>query len=542
MMFPRTAQRATWMLGALALAACASQPQPAAPPPAVTVQSPGSDANGNATGLAAPAEGAMPSARMPSEWHVGTGEDFDDLFDRLRDGFVLDEVQEPAIDQQLAWLERNQEYLERVFQRAQRYLYHIVCEVEARGMPLEFALLPVVESAYEPFAYSPSRAAGLWQFIPGTGDRFGLKQNWWFDGRRDVVESTRAALDYLQILHDQFDGDWLLAIAAYNVGEAGVQRAIDRNAAAGLPTDFWHLRLPAETRAYVPKLLAMKRLMAEPERYGLAFSAIPNEPYFAIIDTSSQIDLKLAAQLAGSTYEEIVALNPGYNRWATDPGGPHRLLVPIDQADRLEAALTTLPAGERVRYVTHTVARHETLPGIAKQYGTSVAVVAKLNEISGKKVSVGQELKIPQDSAQLPDKVLLAAQRVDRPSTDVSGRRHQIVHRVRRGETLRAIARRHGTNVDTLARINGIGANDPLVAGQRLVIKTTVRHSRGESSASSRRVLYTVRPGDTLSGISRQYQVSVQQLKTWNGINKQHQIRAGQRLVMYVDSNHKRSS
>ena len=285
----------------------------------------------------------------------------------------------------------------------------------------------------------------------------------------------------------------------------------------------------------------MKRLMAEPERYGLGFSVIRNEPYFAIINTTSQIDLKVAAQLAGSPYEEVVALNPGYNRWATDPSGPHRLLVPIDRADALEAALTTLPEEDRVRYVTHTVERRESLPGIAKQYGTSVAVIAKLNDMGGKKLSVGQELKIPEDSGQLPDKVLLAAQRVDRPSTD-NGRRHQIVHRVRRGETLRAIARRHGTSVETLARINGLGANERLVAGQRLVIKTTIRRARGEAGVSGRRVQYTVRAGDTLSSISRQYQVSVQQLKTWNGINKQHQIRAGQRLVMYVDSNRKRSS
>ncbi len=187
---------------------------------------------------------------------------------------------------------------------------------------MEFALLPVVESAYEPFAYSVSRASGMWQFIPDTGARFGLKQDWWYDGRRDVIESTRAALDYLQALHDQFDGDWLLAIAAYNVGENTVQRELDYNRAHGKPTDFWHLKLPAETRAYVPKLLALKRLMAEPERYGLEFAPIPNEPYFAVIDTGSQIDLKVAAQLARTSYDELVALNPGYNRWATDPDGP----------------------------------------------------------------------------------------------------------------------------------------------------------------------------------------------------------------------------
>ena len=519
----------------LALTACATKPPAPTPPAPIVVPTTVPDA------IADPGETAAPSAQMPGEWHTGNGEDFDDLFDRLRDGFALDEVQEGAVDQQLNWLVHNQEYLDRVFQRAQRYLYHVVCEVEARGMPREFALLPVVESAYEPFAYSPSRAAGLWQFIPGTGDRFGLKQNWWYDGRRDVVESTRAALDYLQQLHDMFDGDWLLAIAAYNVGEAAVQRAVDHNRARGKPTDFWHLKLPAETRAYVPKLLALKRLMAEPERFGLAFSAIPNEPYFAVINTSSQIDLKLAAQLAGSSYDEIVALNPGFNRWATDPTGPHRLLVPIDHADGLETALLTLPEDNRVQYLSHAVVRHETLPGIAKQYGTSVAVLAKLNDLPGKRVSVGQTLKIPQDSAQLPDKVLLAAQRVDRPSTDAGGKRHQIVHRVRPGETLRAIARRHRTSVETLARLNGIGATDRLITGQRLVIKVSSRRFRGESSASNRRVQYTVRHGDTLSSISQQFQVSVKQLKTWNGINKRHQIRAGQRLVMYVDANRRHS-
>ena len=411
---------------------------------------------------------------MPREWQHHNGEDYDDLFDRMRAGFAFDEVQEPAIDQQLSWFLHNQDYLERVFQRGQRYMYHVITEVEARGMPLEFALLPVVESAYEPFAYSVSRAAGLWQFIPATGVRFGLKQDWWFDGRRDVIESTRAALDYLQALHDQFDGDWLLAIAAYNVGEATVQREVDYNRAHGRPTDFWHLNLPAETRAYVPKLLAMKRLMAEPERYGIDFAAIPNEPYFAVIDTGSQIDLKIAAQLAGTSYDELVALNPGFNRWATDPDGPHRMLVPIDNADAFEAALATLPAGDRVPYVTHEVARRETLAAIARQYGTSAVVIAKVNDLQGGRVSVGQTLKIPEISAQLPEKVMLAAARVDRPETDVGRKQRQIVYRVRAGETLSSIARRHGMPVSTLARLNGMGMGDSLVKGQRLVIKASV--------------------------------------------------------------------
>ncbi|HEY4444429.1 MAG TPA: LysM peptidoglycan-binding domain-containing protein [Steroidobacteraceae bacterium] len=518
------------------LGGCAHQPP--APPVREPIVIP-AEPTGPETPVAPPtaSDGTPPSLTMPREWQHHNGEDYDDLFDRMRAGFALDEVQEPAIDTQLAWFEHNPDYLERVFQRGQRYMYHIVTEVEARGMPLEFALLPVVESAYEPFAYSVSRAAGLWQFIPGTGVRFGLKQNWWFDGRRDVIESTRAALDYLQALHDQFDGDWLLAIAAYNVGENTVQRELDFNRAHGKPTDFWHLKLPAETRAYVPKLLALKRLMAEPERYGLEFAVIPNEPYFAVIETDSQIDLKIAAKLAGASYDELVALNPGYNRWATDPDGPHRMLVPIDNADGFESALKTLSPDERVRFAIHEVTRRETLASIAKQYGTSAAVISKINDLKGGKVAAGESLKIPEISGQLPDKVLLAASRVDRPQTDLGGRgKHHIVYRVRAGETLSSIARRHGMPVSTLARLNNMGATETLVKGQRLVIKASTRRYRDEGVQSGRRVLYTVRSGDTVYSISRQFQVSVPQLKTWNGLNRHHQIRAGQHLVMYVES------
>jgi membrane-bound lytic murein transglycosylase D len=519
---------------ALGLGACAHQ----APAPVRERVVAPATAEAAETTASPPSSAVTPSLTMPREWQHHNGEDYDDLFDRMRAGFAFDEVQEPAIDQQLAWFQHNPDYLERVFQRGQRYMYHIITEVEARGMPTEFALLPVVESAYEPFAYSVSRAAGLWQFIPGTGVRFGLKQTWWYDGRRDVIESTRAALDYLQALHDEFNGDWLLAIAAYNVGEAWVERAIANNKALGKPTDFWHLNLPAETRAYVPKLLAMKRLMAEPERYGLEFAPIPNEPYFAVIETDSQIDLKIAAQLAGTSYDELVALNPGYNRWATDPAGPHRMLVPIDNADAYEGALQTLAPEDRVRYVMHDVAKRETLPMIAKQYGTSVSVLEKINDLGGGRVTAGQTLKIPEISTRLPDKVLLAAARVDRPETDTAGRKQrQIVYRVRAGETLFSIARRNNIPVSTLARLNNIGTGDALVKGQRLVIKATARQFRDEGVHSGRRVLYTVRRGDTVYSISHQFQVSVAQLKTWNGINQRHQIKAGKRLVMYVDSN-----
>ena len=301
----------------------------------------------------------------------------------MRAGFKLEDIDSPRIDQQLAFYANNPQYLERVFGRAGLYLHHIVQEIEARGMPLELALLPVVESAFEPYARSWATANGLWQFMPGTGERFGLKQDWWYDGRRDVIASTRAALDYLQYMHDEFFDDWLLAIAAYNCGEFRVQREVKANRAAGKPVDFFSLKLPAETRAYVPKLMAMRRLVANPEDYGIAFSPIVNEPYFARVDTGGQLDLSLAAELAGITIDEVYELNPGFHRWATDPAGPHFLLVPRDTADAFRRNLELLSPDERVRVSVHTVKKGESVASIAKKYKTHPVVIRDMNSLGG---------------------------------------------------------------------------------------------------------------------------------------------------------------
>ena len=303
-----------------------------------------------------------------------------------------------------------------MFGRAVPYLHHIVKEIESRGMPLELALLPVVESAFEPYAQSWVRANGLWQFMPGTGERFGLKQDWWYDGRRDVIASTRAALDYLQYMHDEFFDDWLLAIAAYNCGEFRVQREVNANRAAGKPVDFFSLHLPAETRAYVPKLLAMRRLVANPEDYGIAFSPIPNEPYFVRVDTGGQLDLTLAAELAGITLDEVYELNPGFHRWATDPAGPHFLLLPRDTADAFRRNLDLLSPDERVRVSLHKVKSGESVASIASKYKTQAIVVRDMNSLAnGAPLVVGTELRVPTAVVNLPAKVMLAAARVDGP-------------------------------------------------------------------------------------------------------------------------------
>ncbi len=279
-----------------------------------------------------------------------------DLWHRARTRFVLNlEDDRPSLTRETEWYQRNQQYMDRVSDRARLYLHHIVTEVERRDLPGELAMLPVVESAYQPFAYSPARASGIWQFIPSTGRLYGLRYSWWYDGRRDVVESTRAALDYLEKLHAEFSGDWLLALAAYNSGEGNVRKAIRRNRRAGKPVDFWSLKLPRETRSYVPRLLAVSAIVADPDHYGLTLKPIPDDPYFAAAQLDGQIDRALAAEMAEVSLEELYLLNPGFSRWATDPDGPHQLLLPVSSVPDFEQRLAELPADQRIRWHRHVI-------------------------------------------------------------------------------------------------------------------------------------------------------------------------------------------
>ncbi len=499
----------------------ATNPEPLTPPAA---QSPGAEEPGEPTAVA----GITP-------------EQYSDLFDRMRAGFKLEDEDRHAIDVNADWYANHPDYLERAFGRAELYMYHIVTELEARGMPLELALLPVVESAFEPFAYSRARAAGLWQFIPGTGTRFGMKQNWWYDGRRDVVESTRGALDYLQFLHDEFDGDWLLAIAAYNCGEMNVARAIAANKAHGKPTDFWNLRLPKETRGYVPRLLAMRRLVADPEAHGLGFSRIPNQPYFTRVNTVSQIDLKVAADIAGITHEQLSELNPAFHRWATDPSGPHYLLVPSEVAELFEQNVAQLTPEQRLNATIYTVQKGDSVASVAKKFGTRIEVIRELNDLPSGPLMIGTDLRVPSSAFTLPPKVVLAAARVDgRQGAINRGRQH--VHVVRRGDTLWAVARRSGLDVKTLARMNGMQPSDTLRTGQRLKLTATASSSgRAKLTSDSRSysgsgpITYVVRAGDTLYAIAKLFQVTVKQITAWNDLDRSF-IKPGQKLTIRVSS------
>ncbi len=470
-------------------------------------------------------QAAGPAANLPPE----------DLWTRMRTGFVLDDVDEDAVASQWQWYGRHQSYIDRTFERSRPYIHYIVTELERRDMPLEFALLPVVESAYDAFAYSHGRAAGLWQIIPSTGRRFGLKQNWWYDGRRDVVAATEAALDYLTFLHDEFDGDWLLAIAGYNAGEGNVRKAIRRNVRAGKPIDFWNLKLPRETRAYVPKLLALRRLVLDPAAAGVSLPTLPTQPHFARVALDGQIDLALAAELAGIAVDDVYRLNPGFNRWATDPDGPHRLLVPAEAAPTLIDALADLPASERVRWKRYVIQPGDALSTIASAHQTSTKELKRVNGLSSSRIRAGKTLLIPTASQPLDQYNLSADARLARV-TGSARSRGATTYAVRPGDSLWTIARAHGVEVRALARWNGMAPGDTLSVGRELVISDARRRPASSGAGdTTRRVTYTVRNGDSLWRIGSKFRVSVTQLRRWNKLDKSRVLRPGQRLVMYVD-------
>lgn len=482
----------------LLLSACAGHPvkaggKAAAAPAAATTAAPAAtSAVATGTDSGTPIPDLNPSDSSPVvEWSdltlTPTEPHYDDLWQYLAQHFTLPaEAGDGRVQGELDWFAAHGEYLNRVAGRARPYLYYIVQQVQARNMPPDIALLPVVESAFDPFAYSYGRASGLWQFVPGTGHMYELKQNWWYDGRRDVAASTRAALDYLKALHDEFNGDWLLALAAYNSGPGTVEHAIAVAQRHGQPVDFWHLDLPAETRAYVPRLLAICKLVADPAHMGVDLNTIPNAPYLAQVDTGGQIDLATAAKLAGLSTEQMYLLNPGYNRWATDPDGPYTLFVPLDAQTDFQQALASLPPHDRVQWATHKVRQGDTIGGIAKKYHATVDVLRKLNGMHGNLLHIDQMLLVPVARQTLADATLHAEARVAGMS-DMHLPGGRIVHKVRDGESLWAIAHHYHTTVSAIRHWNKLGQHHVLHKGDRLVIwrGRKLQSDAGDQASSS---------------------------------------------------------
>lgn len=465
--------------------------------------------------------------------------DAEELFQRMRNGFSMPDINNDLVLYHQQWYLNRPDYLRRMLERSRLYLHYIVEELEKRGMPMELALLPMVESAYNPMAYSRSKASGLWQFIPATGKRYKLDQNWWKDERRDIVASTSAALDYLQSIYEMH-GDWHLALASYNWGEGAVGRAINKNRNQGLPTDYLSLTMPGETKNYVPKLQALKNIFSNPKLLsGLDLPKIANRPYFGTVTQSANIDVKVAAKLAGMPVQEFVALNPAHNRPVIKSETP--LIIP---ADKLDTFVSNLEAHEDSNkplssWQSYTLRPGDKLEKVAPRFGMTVANLKAVNGIQGKiKVSPGFTLLVAgqngggsSDMAALPEQPRLP----DADPTPTASATSTRSHTVRKGETLPVIARRYGITVAELKRVNHL-RSDKIAVGSRLTLdidnkavaknetktagKTAATPKQQASSPKAPKTAhYVIRRGDTLASIARHFKVSTDDLLRWNHLS-----------------------
>ena len=459
-----------------------------------------------------------------------------DVWQRIRSGFKLadTETQNSLTSVHESWYAAHPEYVRRMVERSRRYLFHIVGEVERRAMPMEIALLPMIESAFNPNANSPSDASGIWQFIPSTGRHYGLKQDHWYDGRRDITAATNAALDYLGKLYLDF-GDWQLALAAYNCGEGCVSRAIQRNVQKGLPTNYASLPLPTETRHYVPKLLAIKNLVLAPERFGVAIDVLPNQPYFAQVAVRTSMDVRSAARLAGMSFDEFTALNPAFSRNLIRSDTPVNILVPVDKTDHFER---NLQSGSWDTWKPYAAKKGERPEAIAKRFDTTVTRLKEHNALNLKrgKLVRAQTILIPVKGRGV---VVAKTDTLERDTaTELN------LHQVTTGETLYSIARRYGITVTALNQANP-NITGSLQAGQILQLPAD-NEAASEPDQSIRKVAfsqkirtssrathYTVKRGDTLFAVAQRFNVGVSDLKFWNPtLRKTSHIQSGKRIVI----------
>ncbi|MGZ8189697.1 MAG: LysM peptidoglycan-binding domain-containing protein [Methylococcaceae bacterium] len=501
---------------------------------------------------------------------------YNTVWERLFSLYSLPEIENPRIDREVDWYLQHPASLAIIQQRAEPYLHLILDEIEAKNIPGELALLPVVESAFVPDAYSKADASGLWQFIPSTGEEYGLEQNAWYDGRRDVYASTQAATTYLKELSETFDGDWLLALASYNCGKGNVRKSIEKNEDRYLPTDYWSLSLPEETLDYVPRLLAISKIFAHAEEYNIHLQHIPNKPYLVVVDIKSPLDLHKAAQLANTPFDKFLKLNPGFNRSCTAPQGPHRLLVPIEQAQSFKRNLAELPYAERVNLkqyfnevrtaqikhdeekvarirhddyklkedkVKVAAAQNEQIPETSSRYkvraGESLSAIAirnhttikslrQANHLASNSVRSGMVLQIPSTtkSAVMP---LIAKATISKNKYS-SGQ----LYAVKKGDTFWNISQRFSVTPKDIAEWNNITLKTALVPGRKLTIKTA-NQQLASASPAIRLIRYTVGKGDSLTQIARKFNVTVTDLRKSNSDTLIKGLRPGQKLKILVD-------
>ena len=500
------------------------------------VHSPASDSQQAVT-----ARSGSPRVRIPS----GIGESaeivnqYQNIWARISDGLSFSlEHDNVRIEEQIAFYSENPAFLATVTERARPFIFEIVEELEKRSLPMELALLPIVESAYNPNATAGRNTAGLWQIISSTARSLGIKQDWWYDGRRDPIASTSAALDYLSTLNEAFGNDWLLALAAYNTGQGNVQKAIDQNQRRSRSVDYWSLNLSSTTKEFVPKLIALARLISAPDQYGLELADVHNERVVALIDAGTQIDLALVAEVAGVEPAILYQLNPGIRQWATHPDGPHTLLVPVNQVELFKSAVASLEGQTPVTWDRYVVQSGDTLSKIARQFNTQIAALQQVNGIEGSRIIAGESLLIPRAynssapiiSPNAPEYQTGLALTGEVPP---QGFTPPTRYEVRSGDSLWRIAGRYNLSASTLAEWNNISTESILRPGQVLMFHSDPAVSQStDNSSGNDTINYTVKSGDTLARIAKRFGVGVAKLIEWNDIQAENLIHPGQQLLL----------
>ncbi|MED5348955.1 MAG: LysM peptidoglycan-binding domain-containing protein [Pseudomonadota bacterium] len=443
-----------------------------------------------------------------------------DIWERIRRELTIkipdDQIAATSIYRERLY--KNQSAVNRISKSGQRYLFHTLSRAQELDLPVELALLPFVESEFDPYAKSVDGATGIWQFMPATGKEWGLKSNWWYDGKKDVLASTEAALKFLSYLHQKFDEDWLLAMAAYNTGPARVNRAIKKNKTQDKGIRFWDLDLPKETTAYVPKLLVLCELISNPKSFEVNLPSIANRPYFQRVKIPGQLDLMQAADLAGLKPETIYELNPGFNQWATDPSGPHYLLLPIGVSDRFITQLESLDENDLVRWDRYKIRRGDSLSRIASRYKIEVAVLKEINGMNDDLIIAGKEIMVPRGSAW----------------ANKQSPREQL-YIVLKGDTLWNISRKFKVSIEDLVLWNELNLEKPLQINQEIKIFSRYERIRQDlPSRELRTMLYPVKSGDTISRIASKFEISPQKIQEWNEIEDVSKIFPGQVLKLFL--------
>ena len=407
-----------------------------------------------------------------------------DLWDRIRRGFGMQDLQIDLVQDRERWYAQRPDYIQRMTARSSKYLYHIVEELERRNMPTELALLPFIESAFNPQAVSSARASGMWQFMPRTGKDFDLKQNAFRDDRRDVLASTRAALDYLQKLYAMF-GDWHLALAAYNWGEGNVSKSMLRNQRQGAPVAYTDLRMPAETRLYVPKLQAMKNVVANPQALGVNLPSIPNHPYFEAVRLPRDMDVALIAKLAEVPVEDFKALNPSAHRPVLLAAGTPRILLPWDNAEIFQRNVDKY-AGRLASWTAWVAPKTMKVSEAAQRVGMAEDELRSINKIPPRMlIKAGSALLVTRSAKQQTDVSSKLADNGQLNLTPEQVLRKQFI-KARKKDTLESIAKRYKVSVEQLAQWNGLSKTSSLKNGQKLVIMVSGKARKTVASGGSK--------------------------------------------------------